>query len=141
MGNIFKVFLSLSALTVLSSCDVFLGQNDDGFECESNLKKVYEKTSLNNFEQTKFKDLLVNRFPKYREMFEQASIKTTIDSDLLAAISFHLAAIVYCRLDHQQRRLQSTPHSSTLGIQLCVHAFESVRQVCEPLLHPCYCCH
>ncbi len=88
MGNIFKVFLSLSALTVLSSCDVFLAQKDDGFECESNLEKVYEKTSLNNFEQTKFKDLLANRFPKYREMFEQASIKTTIDSDLLAAISF-----------------------------------------------------
>ena len=88
MGNIFKVFLSLSALTVLSSCDVFLAQNDDGFGCESNLKKVYEKTSLNNFEQTKFKDLLANRFPKYREMFEQASIQTTIDSDLLAAISF-----------------------------------------------------
>ena len=88
MGNIFKVFLSLSALTVLSSCDVFLTKNDDGFECESNLEKVYEKTSLNNFEQTKFKDLLANRFPKYREMFEQASTKTTIDSDLLAAISF-----------------------------------------------------
>ena len=88
MGNIFKVFLSLSAMTVLSSCDVFLAQNDDGFECESNLKKVYEKTSLNNFEQTKFKDLLANRFPKYREMFEQASEKTTIDSNLLAAISF-----------------------------------------------------
>ena len=88
MGNIFKVFLSLSALTVLSSCDVFLSQNDDGFECESNLEKVYEKTSLNNFEQTKFKDLLANRFPKYREMFEQASTQTTIDSDLLAAISF-----------------------------------------------------
>ena len=88
MGNIFKVFLSLSALTVLSSCDVFLAQNDDDFECESNLEKVYEKTSLNNFEQTKFKDLLANRFPKYREMFEQASTQTTIDSDLLAAISF-----------------------------------------------------
>ena len=88
MGNIFKVFLSLSALSVLSSCDVFLAQNDDGFECESNLKKVYEKTSLNNFEQTKFKDLLKNRFPKYSQMFEQASEQTAIDSDLLAAISF-----------------------------------------------------
>lgn len=88
MGNIFKVFLSLSALTVLSSCDVFLAQNDDGFECESNLEKVYEKTSLNNFEQTKFKDLLENRFPKYEEMFEKASIETSIDQELLAAISF-----------------------------------------------------
>jgi membrane-bound lytic murein transglycosylase F len=52
------------------------------------LKKSMKKLLLNNFEQTKFKDLLANRFPKYREMFEQASTKTTIDSDLLAAISF-----------------------------------------------------
>ena len=88
MGNIFKVFLSLSALTVLSSCDIFLAQSDDGFECKSNLEEVYKKTSLNNFEQTKFKELLANRFPKYRKMFEQASEQTTIDSDLLAVISF-----------------------------------------------------
>jgi membrane-bound lytic murein transglycosylase F len=88
MGNIFKVFFSLATLAVLSSCDVFLVQNNDGFDCESNLEKVYEKTSLNNFEQTKFKDLLTNRFPKYSQMFEQASEQTAIDSDLLAAISF-----------------------------------------------------
>ena len=88
MGNIFKVFFSLAALAVLSSCDVFLVQNNDGFDCEPNLEKVYEKTSLNNFEQTKFKDLLTNRFPKYSQMFEQASEQTAIDSDLLAAISF-----------------------------------------------------
>jgi membrane-bound lytic murein transglycosylase F len=88
MGNIFKVFFSLATLAVLSSCDVFLVQNNGGFDCESNLEKVYEKTSLNNFEQTKFKDLLTNRFPKYSQMFEQASEQTAIDSDLLAAISF-----------------------------------------------------
>ena len=88
MGNIFKVFFSLATLAVLSSCDIFLVQNNDGFDCESNLEKVYEKTSLNNFEQTKFKDLLTNRFPKYSQMFEQASEQTAIDSDLLAAISF-----------------------------------------------------
>ena len=88
MGNIFKVFFSLATLAVLSSCDVFLVKNNDGFDCESNLEKVYEKTSLNNFEQTKFKDLLTNRFPKYSQMFEQASEQTAIDSDLLAAISF-----------------------------------------------------
>ena len=88
MGNIFKVFFSLATLAVVSSCDVFLVQNNGGFDCESNLEKVFEKTSLNNFEQTKFKDLLTNRFPKYSQMFEQASEQTAIDSDLLAAISF-----------------------------------------------------
>ena len=88
MGNIFKLFFSLTALVVLTSCDVFLVQNDDGFQCETHLEKVYEKTPLNNFEQTKFKDLLENRFPKYKEMFEQAAEQTAIDSDLLAAIAF-----------------------------------------------------
>src|SRR6056300_148435 len=88
MGNIFKLFFSLTALVVLTSCDVFLVQNDDGFQCETYLEKVYEKTPLNNFEQTKFKNLLENRFPKYKEMFEQAAEQTAIDSDLLAAISF-----------------------------------------------------
>ena len=63
MGNIFKLFFSLTALVVLTSCDVFLVQNDDGFQCETYLEKVYEKTPLNNFEQTKFKNLLENRFP------------------------------------------------------------------------------
>ena len=88
MGNIFKVFFSISSLLILSSCDVFLVQEKDAFECESHLEEVYAKTPLNNFEQTKFKDLLENRFPKFKEMFEKASEETLIDTDLLAAISF-----------------------------------------------------
>ena len=88
MGNIFKVFFSFSAMILLSSCDIFLVEKNQIEQCNNHLEMVYENTPLNNFEQTKFKDLLANRFPKYREMFEQASIKTTIDSDLLAAISF-----------------------------------------------------
>ena len=73
MGNIFKVFFSISSLLILSSCDVFLVQKKDAFECESHLEEVYAKTPLNNFEQTKFKDLLENRFPKFKEMFEKAA--------------------------------------------------------------------
>ena len=75
-------------MLILSSCDVFLAQEKDAFECESHLEEVYAKTPLNNFEQTKFKDLLENRFPKFKEMFEKASEETLIDTDLLAAISF-----------------------------------------------------
>ena len=88
MGNIFKVFFSISGLLILNSCDIFLAQEKDAFECESHLEEVYAKTPLNNFEQTKFKDLLENRFPKFKEMFEKASEETLIDTDLLAAISF-----------------------------------------------------
>jgi membrane-bound lytic murein transglycosylase MltF len=88
MGNIFKVFFSISCLIIVSSCDVFLAQKKDTYECESHIEEVYENTPLNNFEQTKFKDLLENRFPKYKAMFEKASEETSIDTDLLAAISF-----------------------------------------------------
>jgi len=88
MGNIFKVFFSISCLIIISSCDVFLDQKKDTYECESHIEEVYENSPLNNFEQTKFKDLLENRFPKYKAMFEKASEETSIDTDLLAAISF-----------------------------------------------------
>ena len=88
MGNIFKVFFSISCLIIVSSCDVFLVQKKEIYECESHIEEVYENTPLNNFEQTKFKDLLENRFPKYKAMFEKASEETSIDTDLLAAISF-----------------------------------------------------
>ena len=88
MGNIFKVFFSISCLIIVSSCDVFLVQKKETYKCESHIEEVYENTPLNNFEQTKFKDLLENRFPKYKAMFEKASEETSIDTDLLAAISF-----------------------------------------------------
>ena len=88
MGNIFKVFFSISCLIIVSSCDVFLVQKKETYKCESHIEEVYENTPLNNFEQTKFKELLENRFPKYKAMFEKASEETSIDTDLLAAISF-----------------------------------------------------
>ncbi|MGB1067890.1 MAG: hypothetical protein EBW00_06215 [Proteobacteria bacterium] len=88
MGNIFKVFFSISCLIIVSSCDVFLVQKKETYKCESHIEEVYQNTPLNNFEQTKFKDLLENRFPKYKAMFEKASEETSIDTDLLAAISF-----------------------------------------------------
>ena len=88
MGNIFKVFFSFSAMILLGSCDIFLVEKNQIEQCNNHLEMVYENTPLNNFEQTKFKDLLENRFPKYEEMFEKASIETSIDQELLAAISF-----------------------------------------------------
>ena len=88
MKNIFKVFLSFSAIILLITCYIFLVEKKEIEQCNNHLEMVYENTPLNNFEQTKFKDLLENRFPKYEEMFQKASIETSIDSDLLAAISF-----------------------------------------------------
>ena len=56
--------------------------------CKIQLDESYKKSKLNNFEQDKFADLLANRFPIYEEMFMNASIETSINKDLLAAISF-----------------------------------------------------
>ena len=56
--------------------------------CEEILTYSYENSSLNNFEKNKFKDLLLNRYPKYDAMFQSASDETKIEKDLLAAISF-----------------------------------------------------
>ena len=88
MGNIFKVFFSFSVMILLNSCDVFLVEKNQIEQCNIHLETVYQNTPLNNFEQTKFKDLLENRFPKYEGMFQKASLQTSIDSELLAAISF-----------------------------------------------------
>jgi membrane-bound lytic murein transglycosylase F len=88
MGNIFKVFFSFSVMILLNSCDVFLVEKNQIEQCNIHLETVYQNTPLNNFEQTKFKDLLENRFPKYEGMFQKASLETSIDSELLAAISF-----------------------------------------------------
>ena len=84
MGNIFRFFLCAQAVLVLYSCDVFTGK----MNCEDILEKTYSNSSLNNFEKNKFKDLLEVRYPQFDEMFEEASIETNIEKNLLAAISF-----------------------------------------------------
>ena len=84
MGNIFRFFLYTQAVFVLYSCDVLKGK----INCEDILEKTYSNSSLNNFEKNKFKDLLDERYPKFDEMFEEASIETNIEKNLLAAISF-----------------------------------------------------
>lgn len=84
MGNIFRFFL-FSAITVfLVGCSFF----NKEMSCEEILINSYEESSLNNFEKNKFKDLLIERYPKYDQMFQEASEETMIDKNLLAAISF-----------------------------------------------------
>ena len=84
MGNIFRFFLCAQTVFVLYSCDVLKGK----INCEDILEKTYSNSSLNNFEKNKFKNLLGERYPKFDEMFEEASIETNIEKNLLAAISF-----------------------------------------------------
>jgi membrane-bound lytic murein transglycosylase F len=88
MGNIFKVFFGISAIFLLSGCDSFDYEKRQIELCENQLIEVYKNSPLNNFERDKFSNLLIKRFSLYEEMFKEASLETSINSDLLAAISF-----------------------------------------------------
>ena len=88
MGNIFKIFFGISTIFLLSGCDSFDYEKRQIELCENQLIEVYKNSPLNNFERDKFSNLLIKRFSLYEEMFKEASIETSINSDLLAAISF-----------------------------------------------------
>jgi len=84
MENIFRFFLYSIMVAFLASC------SDASYKmtCEEILTEAYKKSSLNNFEKNKFKDLLSKRYPKYDSMFKEASVENSVDKNLLAAISF-----------------------------------------------------
>ncbi len=84
MRNIFRFFLLSLTTVVLVGC----GQNKVIISCEDIIKNTYSSSSLNNFEKNKFKDLLLNRYPKFDSMFQEAAEETNIEKNLLAAISF-----------------------------------------------------
>ena len=84
MRNIFRFFLLSLTTVVLIGC----GQNKVIISCEDIIKNTYSSSSLNNFEKNKFKDLLLNRYPQFDSMFQEAAEETNIEKNLLAAISF-----------------------------------------------------
>ena len=84
MGNIFRFFLCSITVSVLLGCSKF----NQNVSCEDILESTYSKSSLNNFEKNKFKDLLANRYPEFDEIFQEAAIENNIEKHLLAAISF-----------------------------------------------------
>ena len=84
MRNIFRFFLLSLTTVVLIGC----GQNKVIISCEDIIENTYSSSSLNNFEKNKFKDLLLNRYPQFDSMFQEAAEETNIEKNLLAAISF-----------------------------------------------------
>ena len=84
MRNIFRFFLLSLTTVVIVGC----GQNKVIISCEDIIENTYSSSSLNNFEKNKFKDLLLNRYPKFDSMFQEAAEETNIEKNLLAAISF-----------------------------------------------------
>jgi membrane-bound lytic murein transglycosylase F len=88
MSNIFKVFFSISTILLLSGCSYFDQEKRQAELCKNHLDEVYKNSPLNNFTQQKFLKLLESRYSLYEEMFSEASLETSINTDLLAAISF-----------------------------------------------------
>ena len=84
MGNMYRFFLVPILATLIAGCSNI----NQEISCEQILSDSYSISSLNNFEKNKFKNLLVERYPKYDQMFQDASDETMIDKNLLAAISF-----------------------------------------------------
>ena len=84
MGNMYRFFLVPILATLIAGCSNI----NKEISCEQILSDSYSTSSLNNFEKNKFKNLLVERYPKYDQMFQDASDETMIDKNLLAAISF-----------------------------------------------------
>ena len=80
----YRFFLVPILATLIASCSNI----NQEVSCEQILSDSYSISSLNNFEKNKFKNLLVERYPKYDQMFQEASDETMIDKNLLAAISF-----------------------------------------------------
>ncbi len=88
MSNIFKVFFSISTILLLSACSYFDQEKRQAELCKNHLDEVYKNSPLNNFTQQKFLKLLEIRYSLYEEMFSEASLETSMNTDLLAAISF-----------------------------------------------------
>ena len=62
MGNIFRFFLYSLVVFVISGCEQPKEESKKiEIDCEDIIEKIYNASSLNNFEKNKFKDLLKNR--------------------------------------------------------------------------------
>ena len=84
MRNIFKFFLYALPILVLVGCEKI----NVKINCDKFIEKTYSNAALNSFEKNKFRKLFNNRYPKYDQIFHDASLETKIDKNLLAAISF-----------------------------------------------------
>jgi membrane-bound lytic murein transglycosylase F len=60
----------------------------ENFSCEDNANSIYQNSSLNNFEKSKFDKLLNEKFLLYENLFKKAGEENNVEWELLAAISF-----------------------------------------------------
>ena len=86
--NIFKLFLGVVCFLTMLVCEQKKEGADERFSCEDNANNIYQNSSLNNFEKSKFDKLLNEKFLLYENLFKKAGEENNVEWELLAAISF-----------------------------------------------------
>ena len=86
--NIFKLFLGVVCFLTMLGCEQKKEGADESFSCEDNANNIYQNSSLNNFEKSKFDKLLNEKFLLYENLFKKAGEENNVEWELLAAISF-----------------------------------------------------
>lgn len=86
--NIFKLFLGVVCFLTMLGCEQKKEDAEEYFSCEDNANSIYQNSSLNNFEKSKFDKLLNEKFLLYENLFKKAGEENNVEWELLAAISF-----------------------------------------------------
>ena len=86
--NIFKLFLVVVCFLTMLGCEQKKEDAEENFSCEDNANSIYQNSSLNNFEKSKFDKLLNEKFLLYENLFKKAGEENNVEWELLAAISF-----------------------------------------------------
>jgi membrane-bound lytic murein transglycosylase F len=86
--NIFKLFLGVVCFLTMLGCEQKIEDAEENFSCEDNANSIYQNSSLNNFEKSKFDKLLNEKFLLYENLFKKAGEENNVEWELLAAISF-----------------------------------------------------
>jgi len=86
--NIFKLFLGVVCFLTMLGCEQKKEDAEENFSCEDNANSIYQNSSLNNFEKSKFDKLLNEKFLLYENLFKKAGEANNVEWELLAAISF-----------------------------------------------------
>lgn len=86
--NIFKLFLGVVCFLTMLGCEQKKEDAEENFSCEDNANSIYQNSSLNNFEKSKFDKLLNEKFLLYEDLFKKAGEENNVEWELLAAISF-----------------------------------------------------
>ena len=86
--NIFKLFLGVVCFLTMLGCEQKKEDAEENFSCEDNANSIYQNSSLNNFEKSKFDRLLNEKLLLYENLFKKAGEENNVEWELLAAISF-----------------------------------------------------